>query len=204
MQYDQPASKETITKTIAAAQARGINVQFVENKEQALEQVKKLLPDGAQLTTGASKSLEQIGFVDLLKSKNHPWKNLKDAIVAETDPVKQAALRKQSISADYFLGSVHALVEDGRVLVASATGSQIPAYAFSSDNVIWVVGAQKIVPTLDEAFKRLREYVFPLEDARMKSVGYPGSNIGSIWIFEKLAMPNRKINMILVNEALGF
>jgi hypothetical protein len=69
--------------------------------------------------------------------------------------------------------------------------------------VVWIVGAQKIVPTLDEAMKRLHEYTYPLEDARaLKAYGvHSGIN--------KLLIVNREINpkrttMIIVKENLGF
>ncbi len=204
MSYNTIPSGDIIEKTLANAAGRNISVTLVDTKEEALAKVRSLIPDGAEVMTGSSTTLDQIGFVDLLKSGAHPWKNLKDAIVAETDPVKQAALRRESILSQYFLGSVHAILEDGRTLTASASGSQIPSYAFSSDNVIWVAGAQKIVPTLDEAFTRVHEYVWPLEDARMKSVGASGSVFGKVLLFEREVMPNRHVNLILVKEVLGF
>lgn len=153
--------------------------------------------------TGGSTTLEQIGFVELLKSGKHPWKNLKDEIFAEKDSAKQAELRKKSVTSEYFLGSVHAVAETGEVVVASASGSQIPSYAFSSDNVIWIVGTQKIVPNLEQGLKRVREHSLPLDDKRMKSIGYPGITIGKILIFEREIM-QRKITLIFVNEKLGF
>jgi hypothetical protein len=89
--------------------------------------------------------------------------------------------------------------------VASASGSQIPSYAFTSKNVIWVAGAQKIVRDLDEGLRRVREHSLNLETARMKSLGYPGSMIAKILIVEREpAMLGRKVSMILVNEKLGF
>ncbi|MFZ2969805.1 MAG: LUD domain-containing protein, partial [Minisyncoccia bacterium] len=136
-------------------------------------------------------------------SKKRPWKNMKDEILAEKDEKKQSELRKKSILCEYFLGSVHAVSETGEVVIASASGSQLPSYVFSSENVIWVVGAQKIVPTLEEAIKRVRGYVFKLENERMKSIGAQGSTMGKLVIFEKEIMP-RKVTMILVNEKLGF
>jgi L-lactate utilization protein LutC len=204
MNYDQLPSQKVITKTIEALKQRNIQVELVENKAEALNKLKSLIPDGAEVMTGSSLTLQQIGFVDLLKSGQHSWKNLKEAIVAEKDPVKQEELRKKSISADYFMASVHALTEEGQVLIASASGSQLPSDVYSSSNVIWVVGAQKIVLNLDEAFKRLNEYIFPLENERQKSLGAQGSTIGKILIFEREIMPNRKVRLILVNEKLGF
>jgi len=198
------ASKETVEKTIKALKPRGINAEFVNKKEDALNRLKKLIPPNAEVMTAGSTTLDQIGFTELLKLGKHPWKNLKDAILAEKVPAKQMELRKKSVTSEYMIGSVHAVVETGELLVVNASGSSLPAYSFSSDNVIWVVGTQKIVPTVDEGFKRLREYCFPLEDKRMKSIGYPGSTLGKFLLFEKEILENRKLTLIFVNEKLGF
>lgn len=195
---------DIINHTAAAINERNVDVQVVATKQDALEAVKQLIPAGAKIMTGSSTTLDQIGFIDLLKSKDHPWNNLKDAIIAEKDPAKQAVLRKQSIvDAEYFLGSVHAVTQDGELVVASASGSQLPAYTFTTDNIIWVVGAQKIVPSRQDAFVRIKEHVVPLEDQRMKSTGAPGTNWAHTYIFSRNIMP-RKLHLILVQEVLGF
>lgn len=204
MDYNVLPAGEVISKTMAALKERNISAQLVANKSEALEAVKKLLPAGAEIMTGGSTTLKQIGFVDILKSGQHPWQSFKDKIFAEKDLTKQAKLRQQSCLAEYFLGSVHAVTEKGEILVASNTGSQLPAYVFTSNNVIWVVGAQKIVPSLEEGFKRVWEYCLPQEDRRIKSTGGAGSNIGKLLVFERETLPFRKINLIFVNEVLGF
>jgi L-lactate utilization protein LutB len=204
MKYDTLASKEAVNKVMEVVKHRGINPEFVNTKEEALQRLKKLIPSDAEVMTGSSRTLEEIGFVDLLKSREHPWKNWKDIILAEKDEAKQMELRRKSVSSEYFLGSVHAIAETGEAVIASNSGSQLPSYVYTSKNVIWIVGTQKIVPTLEEATKRVREYVFPLEDARMKSLGYPGSNISKLLIFQKEINPGRKITLLLVNEKLGF
>jgi len=204
MKYDILASKEVIKRAMEALKTRNVIVDLVNTKEEALGKINKLIPSGKEVMTGGSTTLDQIGLTDMLKSGKHPWKNLKDQILAEKDPAKQMELRKKSITSEYFLGSVHAVAETGEILIVNATGSSIPSCAFSSDNVIWIVGTQKIVPTLEEGFKRIREHCVPLEDQRMKSVGYPGTTIGKYLIFEREINPNRKINLIFVNEKLGF
>ena len=204
MKYDILASKEAIKIAMDSLKARNINVDLVTTKEDALQKINKMIPPGREVMTGGSTTLDQIGFTELLKSGKHPWKNLKDQILSEKDPVKQMGLRKKSITSEYFLASVHAVAETGEILIANATGSAIPSNAFSSENVIWIVGTQKIVPTLEEGFKRIREYCVPLEDKRMKSIGYSGTTIGKILIFEREINENRKINLIFVNEKLGF
>lgn len=202
--YEALALKEAVNKAKKELEKRGIKVEFINTKEGALKRLKELIPKNSEVMIGGSTTLEQIGFVNLLKSKNHPWVNLKDKILAEKDKNKQNELRRLSVTSQYFIGSVHAVSQTGEVLVASASGSQIPSYAFSSDNVIWVVGTHKITKNLKDAFDRVRNYALPLEDKRMKSIGYSGSTIGKLLIFEREIMPNRKITLIFVNEKLGF
>ncbi len=204
MKYETLASKEVLKKTMEALKARNINVEFVNTKEDALKRINKLIPPGAEVMTGGSTTLDQIGFTGMLKSGKHPWRNLKDEILAEKDPAKQMELRKKSVTSEYFLGSVHAVAETGEILIVNATGSAIPSNSFSSDNVIWIAGTQKIVPTLEDGFKRVYEYCVPLEDKRMKSIGYPGTTVGKILIFVREINENRKVTLIFVNEKLGF
>ena len=204
MNYDILAPNQIVEKTMKALKTRGINSEFVDSKEDALARLKELIPAGAEIMTGGSTTLDQIGFTEVLIHGKHAWKNLKDAILKEKNPVLQAELRKKSVTAGYMIGSANAVVETGEVLVVNATGSSIPSYSFSSDNVIWVVGTQKIVPTVEEGFKRLREYCFPLEDSRMKSIGYASSTLGKFLLFENEINPNRKVTLIFVNEKLGF
>jgi|SRR3989344_4527645 len=203
MDYTILAKDEVLEKIALVTGSKNLKTYIVGDRAEALDKVRNLINAGATVMTGASRTLEEIGFVDLLKSGNHPWKNLKDAIINETDPAKKSELRRQSVSADYFLGSVHAITEEGELVVGSASGSQIPSYAFTSPNVIWVVGAQKVVPNLDEGLKRLRDYVVPLEDLHMKELGNAGTSLSEIWIFNKSIMP-RNLNLILVKEKLGF
>ncbi len=205
MQYDQLATKEAIERTVAALEAKGIETLVVEHGAEALEKIKEMIPKGVSVMNGSSTTLKEIGFVDYLKSGNHGWNNLHAQVLAEADPAKQALLRKQALLSDYYLGSVHALAEIGEWVIASNTGSQLPHVVFSSPNLIFVVGTQKIVSTLAEAMNRLEEYVYPLEDKRMKEAGATGSNISKILIFKKEnpAM-GRKVRMILIKEKLGF
>jgi hypothetical protein len=206
MSYTSLPDTDQLQKTMEAVKARGIKVEVVETKEAALTKLQTLIPAGAVVMTGGSVTLTQIGFDALLISGNHPWRNFKADLLAEKDPTKQYAMRLQGTQAEYFLGSVNAISETGELVFASATGSQLPAYAFTSRNVIWVAGAQKIVATLDDALQRVREYVLPMEDQRQKNAGNKnGTFIGRILILEREpAYLRRNLTLILVNELLGF
>jgi len=203
MTWDAIPSDEAVKKAAEAVKDRAIRVITVDKRTDALHKLEEIIPGGAEVMTASSTTLQEIGFIDLLKSGKHPWRNLKEELLSETDPLKQLELRQKSVTAQYFLGSVHAVAQTGEIVVASASGSQVPAYAYSSPNVIWVIGVQKIVPTLKEAITRVGEYVLPLEDARMKREGFPGSMIGKLLILEHEMMPGR-ITAIFVKERLGF
>ena len=205
MDYSQLASKETVAKTADALRAKNYEVFIVESGAEAFSKIKDLLPQGASVMNGASVTLETIGFVDYLKEGKHGWNNLHAAIVAETDGAKQAQLRKQALLSGYYLGSVHALTESGEFIVASNTGSQLSHVVYSSTEPIFVVGAQKIVPTLEEAFKRIREYVIPLEEDHMMQKYKVHTTLNKEVVFHgESPYTGRKIRLILVNEKLGF
>jgi len=205
MNYTTLASTETITKTTQALQEHGVEPLVVETGAEALEKIKELIPPGASIMNGSSRTLEQIGFVDYLKSGAHPWNNLHAGILKEKDPAAQAKMRRQAVLSDYYLGSVHGLSETGEFVVASNTGTQLPHIVYTSPNLIFVVGAQKIVLSLAAALARMEEYVFPLEDARMKEAHGMGTAISKIVIFKREnPRMGRTVRLILVKEQLGF
>jgi hypothetical protein len=204
MAYDTLPDTHQVLKTIEAVRERGIKAELVESKEKALARVQVLIPAGAAIYTAASITLGQIGFDQLLKAGNHPWRNLKGEALAEKDMGRQMELRRQGALADYYLGSVHAIAETGEIVVASATGSQLAAYAYTSPNVIWVAGAQKITPSLEDAIRRVREHSLTIEDRNAKNAGRPGSFIGKLLIFEReSAFLKRNVVLLIVNEVLG-
>jgi L-lactate utilization protein LutC len=156
---------------------------------------------------GASTTLEQVGYVDYLKSGSHPWNNLHEQIVKETDPAKQAVLRRQATISDYYLGSVHALTENGEIIIASNTGSQLPNVVYSSPNVLFIVGANKICKDIAEGMDRLHDHVMPLEDVRMKKVYGPNAGTyesKTLILHNEPAFNARNLRMIIIKETLGF
>lgn len=203
MDWNQIPDQATIDKTVAGLRQRNFNPVFVPDRQRALEQLKQMIPAGTEVMTGGSTTLDEIGFIELLASNQHPWRNWKDRIFAEKDPEKQADLRRAATTAQYFIGSVQAVAQTGQVLGTDATGSRQGGYVYGARNVIWVVGVNKIVPDLDMALRRLREHCVPLEDARMKGVGATGTYVGKIVIYEREGLP-RRISTILVGEKLGF
>jgi len=200
--WERLPDQETVDETIRALNAHGFKAELAPDRRTALDKLRSLIPAGAEVMTGSSKTLEEIGLVNALAAGDQPWNNLKAQILAEKDREKQMRLRKLATFADYFLGSVHAITMKGQMVAGSASGSQLSAYAFGGKNLIIVAGTNKITEDLDEALLRLREHSTPLEDQRMKSLGFPGTYLSKIFIYE--GEKQRNVHVILVNEKLGF
>lgn len=205
MEYNILSSKEVVDRTIQSLNSKGIETTLAKDGVEALNKIKEIIPKGVSVMNGASVTLEQIGFVAYLKTGEHGWNNLHEAILAEKDPIKREILRKQSVLSDYYLGSVHALMENGEFLIASNSGSQLPHIVFTSSNLIFVVSTKKIVPDFNEAMKRLEEYVVPLEDKHMQEKYGVNTSLNKVVIFKnENLMMKRKVHLILVEEDLGF
>lgn len=195
--------KEVVEATAAQLEEHGVTVEVVANKKEALTRLKDLIPSGAQVMTGSSTTLQQIGFAEYLESGKHDWKNLHASIVAENDDSKRNTLRRTAVTAEYFVASANALTEDGKIVAVDATGSRVGALPYAAEKVILVISTQKITKNLDDALARIRDHVFPLEDKRMQDAYGMGSNLAKWIIIEKEFVPGR-ITILLVEEALGF
>jgi hypothetical protein len=203
--FDELAGAEVVEKTAKALGEHSFMPESVEKGSDALARIKELVPAGASVMNGASQTLQQIGYIDYLKAGQHGWNNLHAAVLAETDKEKQALLRKQSVVSDWYLGSAHAVTQDGQIVVSSNSGSQLPHLAFTSPNIILVVSTEKIVGTLQDAFERIKTYVVPLEDARMKAaLGYGTALNKTLILHGENPAIGRKVHVIFVNEKLGF
>ena len=207
MDYEKLANGDAVERTMKALAERGYIPLRVATGAEALERIKALIPQGASLMNGSSVTLEQIGFIDVLKERKHGWNNLKDAMLEEKDPARKAAMRKQATVCDWYLGSAHGIAETGEIVIASNTGSQMPPLVFNASNLILVVSTKKIMPTLDGALARLKDHVYPKEDQHMKDQGVAdGSFISKILILnrEPVHLGGRKFHVIFVDENLGF
>ena len=203
-QWDQLAKKETIDKAIEALKINGIDARFVGNKEEAKRLVLEFIPEGSEVMTMTSTTLETIGLSGEINREKSKFKPVRDKLYAMDRATETQEMNRLGAAPEYVLGSVHAVTVDGHVLIASNTGSQLPAYAYAALHVIWVVGAQKIVKDTEEGLKRIYEHSLPLESERAKKAyGVPGSSVNKILIINKEVQPGR-ITLILVNEVLGF
>ena len=132
------------------------------------ETVLRLIPEGAEVHSGKSKTLEDIGFfADLMESDR--FDAIRKRVAAMDRATQGREIRKLLAAPDFMVGSVAAITEGGALVSASATGSQLGAYVAGAGRLILVVGSQKIVPDLDAALRRIDEVVFPYENAQVRA-----------------------------------
>ncbi len=200
--YARLPSASQIDRAAKHLREHGFEVAVVETAEEARRELLKRIPAGSEVFDGTSRTLEETGIVKALRERSDVAL-LKPRLQAMDRRTQGDEMRRLSQAPGVMVGSIHALTEDGQVLVASATGSQIGPYAFGAGRVIWVVGSQKIVPTLEEGLSRLEHHSLPLEDARAHEAYGVGSAINRILIFRREDQPGRT-TLILVKQKLGF
>ncbi len=201
--WEALADDVTIAKTIDVLKENGIDASVVATGAEVKEKVLSLMPEGAEVMTMSSVTLDTIGLTQEINGSNK-YQPIRDKLYAMNRDTERVAMLKLGAAPEWTVGSVHAVTQDGHILIASNTGSQLPAYVYGSAHVIWVVGTQKIVATIEEGIKRIYEYTLSLESARAKKAyGVAGSAVNKILIINKEVVPGR-LTVIFVKEKLGF
>lgn len=202
--WKAPASREIVEKTIESLKSSSIEAIFVENGEEAKKKALELIPEGAEVMTMTSVTGDTIGLFKELNDSGK-YNAVKPKLFNMDRQTQALAMNKLGSAAEWSVGSVHAVTQEGNVVIASKTGSQLSGYAYGSQHIIWIVGTQKIVKDLDEAMKRIYNYTLPLESERANKAYNitTGSSVDKILIINKEVKPQR-ITLIFVNEVLGF
>lgn len=201
-QFAVLADDASVLRTATALEDNGITVVRASDAEEAKRIVLDLVPVGAQVHNGASQTLEETGIAEEIHNSGR-YEPIHPRIWSMDRETQADEIRRLTSSPDVMLGSVHAVTETGSLVAASASGSQLAPYAAGAGKVILVVGTQKIVSDLDEALRRIDEYVFPLEDARAEAAYGVHSGVNKVLIINREYIPGR-ITVVFVDEALGF
>ena len=201
-EYAKQATDEKIERTSKALEANGIQTLIAETGADAKRLFLELIPEGSEVFLSSSVTLEQLGIVADV-DQSGKFDAVRPRMYAMNRETQGREIRKLIAAPDFAAGSVHAVTEDGHVLIASATGSQLGPYASGAGRVIWVVGAQKIVKDLNDGFRRIQEHVVPLEEEHMQKLYKVSTAVNEMLIVNRATRPGR-ITMILVQEELGF
>jgi hypothetical protein len=151
--------------------------------------------------TNTSVTLEETGIAAAI-NESGAYEAVRTKMLALDFATQAQEMKAIAGQADFALGSVHAVTREGALVIASASGSQLAAYAWGAANVIFVVGAQKLVPTLETARERIFEHSLRLEDARAYAAYGQNSFVGKILEIHQ-ELPGR-IHVVLIRQSVGF
>ena len=199
--YTTLPDEHTLAATVTALEEHGFSVEVVDDLDAARQAVLARIPRGSSVMTNTSVTLAETGITDAINENGHY--DSARARMAELDFATQ--LREMKAiggQPDYALGSVHAVTRDGTLVIASASGSQLASYAWGAANVIFVVGAQKLVPTPEAARERVYSHSLVLEDARAVVAYGQHSSVGKILEIHS-ELPGR-IHIVLIRQAVGY
>jgi YkgG family uncharacterized protein len=194
------AADEALSRAAKGLRERGLSAHVVDTVADARALVRELLPRDKAIFTSASETLRHSGLLADIDD-GEEFISVR-ARLADVDPNDIRRQITMGATPDVVIGSVHAVTEDGIMVVASATGSQFGPYAAGAEKAFWVVGGQKIVPDLDTAFRRIRTYTYPREHDRLRHRGFE-SFIGRLLVLEREYDPTRG-TVVLVREEIGF
>ena len=201
--WNELPSDEKVANVVAALQRRGIRVEQAADGQKALDILKTLIPSGAEVMDGASVTLFEIGYREFVDSGQSGWQSLRAAVHAENDAAKRHELRRKSMTAQYFVSGVNAITESGELVACDTGGSRVGAWHFAAGHLILVCGINKIVRTLDDALRRVREYAYPLENIRANKKYGETSRLGK-WVILAHEEMESRVTVILINERLGY
>jgi hypothetical protein len=175
---------ETFEATVVALEEHGFSVDVADDLDGARAAVLARIPEGASVITNASVTLQEAGITDAIDNGG-PYDSVRNQLV-ELD----------------FATQLKEMKRDGTLVIASASGSQLVSYAWGAANVIFVIGAQKLVPTAAAARERIFEHSLKLEDARAYAAYGQNSFVGKILEIHQ-ELPGR-IHVVLVRQPVGF
>jgi acyl-CoA hydrolase len=194
---DEPALQATVT----ALEEHGFSVDVVDDHDAARKAVLARIPQGSSVMTNTSMTLAETGIADAI-NEGGPYESARNKMFALDFATQAQQMKAIGGQPDYALGSVHAITRDGTLVIASASGSQLASYAWGAANVIFVAGAQKLVPDLAAAHQRIYTHSLPLEDARAQAAYGQHSQVGKILEIHQ-ELPGR-IHLVLIRQPVGF
>jgi acyl-CoA hydrolase len=193
--------EHTLAATVTALEEHGFSVEVVDDVDAARQAVLARIPHGSSVMTNTSVTLDETGITTAINDGG-PYDSARTKMFALDFATQAQQMKAIGGQPDYALGSVHAITRDGTLVIASASGSQLASYAWGAANVIFVVGAQKLVSTLDAARERIYQHTLKLEDARAQAAYGQHSFVGKLLEIHA-ELPGR-IHIVLVRQPVGF
>ena len=188
--------------------SRQFEAVYCENREQALAQALAWIPEGSSVGWGGATSAQQIGLLDALHSDAY------QAIDRDLAPDRMQAMR-DCLTADVFITGANAISLDGQMVNIDGMGNRVAAICFGPKEVIVIAGINKVVDTIEDAYRRARTVAAPMNKQRFPAetpclvtgscanCKVPGCICNQI-VVTRNCRPAGRIKFIIVGEELGF
>ncbi|MFG2845675.1 LUD domain-containing protein [Kitasatospora sp. NPDC048296] len=199
--FTDPTPADRLERAAAALAEHGFTVEVLDDAAAARTRVHELIPAGASVFTGTSETLRLSGLDEDINTGDR-YRSIRTRALSMDQPTEADHLRRLTATPDVVVGSVAAVTETGSLVIASGTGSRLPGCVGGAGRAIWVVGAQKVVPDLPTALRRVQEHALPLEDARTRAADEQPSAVNQLLV---LNAPARLTpgTVLLLREAVG-
>ena len=155
----------TVQATMDNLRSNRMAGYFVADQAELLELLQKLIPKGAAVGSGDSVTLEQTGVFEFLRNGDYTFY---DKFQPGLTSARKRALYLKNFSAHTFITGTSAVTMDGKLFNIDGNGSRVAPMIYGPEQVIVVVGANKIVPDVQAAIERTRQIAAPLDAARLK------------------------------------
>ena len=193
--------ESTLQATVVALEEHGFSTEVVDDLDAARQAVLARIPRGSSVMTNTSMTLADTGIADAINDGG-PYDSARNKMFALDFATQAQQMKAIGGQPGFALGSVHAITRDGTLVIASSSGSQLASYAWGAASVIFVVGAHKLVPTLEAAHQRIYQHSLKLEDARAQAAYGQHSQVGKVLEIHQ-ELPGR-IHIVLIRQVVGF
>ncbi len=161
---------------------------------------------------GGSATFTATGLYEVLKNRKDL--TVVDQYQKNLTPEQSTEIRRQELLVDLFFTGANAVTEDGQLVNLDGTGNRVAALTFGPKNVIVLAGRNKVMPDLESAMVRVKNFAAPANAIRLKKqtpcakTAYcedcsgPG-RICNTWTITEKSNPKGRIKVILINEDLG-
>lgn len=190
--------------------SRHFDAWYCATKEEALQKVLELIPEGAKVGWGGVLSAQQIGLFDALRSGNY---DLLDRDLCQTAEEREQMM-KDALFSDVFLTGANGMSLDGQMVNIDGTGNRVAAIIYGPKKVIVIAGMNKVCDTLEQAVDRARQVAASLnmmrfmKDTPCAATGKCGDCKAEGCICNQIVItrhcrPIGRIQFVLVGEQLG-
>lgn len=150
-------------KLVKNLKRRNIEAFYCPTAQEAVSKVMELIADGSSVTWGGSMTVRDLGIPQALKDRGTLEVLDRDVV---TDNAEKQQMYLRAFSADVFLSSANAISEDGVIVNIDGNGNRVAAISWGPKKVIFIIGLNKVAPTVETAIARARSTASPINAQR--------------------------------------